>query len=141
MKYAYFLLLSFHADGLPVRTGKSRRSQDHELEKQLEDAPKAEKAQEVLETYQDYINRFPEDRKPRPLFVPGSALQYRMNRFSERGRSLRSPSRILQFLQYPKSVIFLGTSTRTSWATKKRHYHLSGTYSGFPGFGGSESSS
>lgn len=111
MKYAYFFALLSVLTLMGCQSEQEKaQSQITELEKQLEDDPKTEKAQEVLEAYQDYINRFPEDRNATPRYLyRAAALQYRMNRFSSAVSFLtQSIKDFYESSNTPKSAIFLG---------------------------------
>ena len=111
MKYQYlFVLFALFSLAACQSEQEKAQAQVTELEKQLEDDPKAEKAGEVLKAYQDYIAQFPDDLEATPRYLyRAAAIQYRMNRFSGAATSLfQAIGDYYSSSNTPKSVIFLG---------------------------------
>ncbi|MCB0566367.1 MAG: tetratricopeptide repeat protein [Phaeodactylibacter sp.] len=111
MKYPY-LLLCFVIFGLMACQSEQEKAQAQvtELEKQFEDDPRTEKAQEVLEAYQNYIAQFPKDAEATPRYLyRAAALQYRMNRFSAATAFLTQAIKdYYSSSNTPKAAVFLG---------------------------------
>ncbi|MCG8329052.1 MAG: tetratricopeptide repeat protein [Chitinophagales bacterium] len=112
MKHLSFLLIAFLSISVFACQEKTNAEQlaIEELEKNIDNDPSTEHAQELVKKYDEYISTHPDDLENNPSYLyRAAALLYRMNRFTGAANKLQ-----LSLLQYPESettpmaAVFLG---------------------------------
>jgi len=112
MKNTTYLLLPFLILALFSCQNENDKllSEIEAFEKQIDEEPTTENAEQMLSMYEDYIKQNPEDAENNPRFLYRSAaLLYRMNRFSAAVSALfKNINNYYESATTPMSAIFLG---------------------------------